>query len=57
METEIPDKCPVCRKVTTNLLLHIRKNDACYEKIGKDQFEKWKSETKKRSKRKYQSNM
>ena len=55
MEIEIPDKCPICRKITNNLLLHMRKKDSCYEKIGKDQFEKWKRETNKRSKRKYQS--
>ena len=55
METEIPDKCPICRKGTRKLLLHIRKSDPCWQQIDKNQYEIWKKEINKRNKRNYQS--
>ena len=55
METEIPDKCPICRKGTRKLLLHIRKRDSCWQQIDKNQYEIWKKEINKRNKRHYQS--
>ena len=55
METEIPEKCPICKKVTRKLLLHIRKRDSCWEQIDKNQYEIWKKENNKKNKRNYQS--
>lgn len=55
METEIPDKCPICKKGTRKLLLHIRKRDSCWQQIDKNQYEIWKKEINKRNKRNYQS--
>ena len=55
METEIPDKCPICRKGTKKLLLHIRKRDSCWQQIDKNQYDIWKKEINKRNKRNYQS--
>ena len=53
-EDSIPERCPVCRKRTNNVLLHIHHKDSCNEKIEPKLYEKWKKEAKKRSKRKYQ---
>ena len=55
METEIPDKCPICKKGTRTLLLHNRKRDSCWQQIDKNQYDIWKKEINKRSKRNYQS--
>ena len=53
-EDSIPDRCPVCRKKSQSLLLHILKKDSCKDKIEPELYEKWKNEAKKRSKKKYQ---
>ena len=50
----IPDRCPICRKRSNNVLLHIKKKDSCNDKIEPHLFDKWKNEAKKRSKKKYQ---
>ena len=50
----IPDRCPICRKRSNNVLLHIKKKDSCKEKIEPQLFDKWKNEANKRSKKKYQ---
>ena len=50
----IPDRCPVCRKRSFNVLLHIQKKDSCNDKIEPELYAKWKNEAKKRSKKKYQ---
>ena len=50
----IPDRCPVCRKRSFNVLLHIQKKDSCIDKIEPELYAKWKNEAKKRSKKKYQ---
>ena len=50
----IPDRGPICRKRSNNVLLHIKKKDSCKQKIEPQLFDKWKIKAKKRSKRKYQ---
>lgn len=54
MDEDFPDKCPVCRKVTNNILLHINKKESCKEKVSPELYAKWKNEGSKRKKRKYQ---
>ena len=53
-ESLLPDKCPVCGKVKTNLLLHIQKSDSCNRVVDPNLYKKWKSQASKRKKRKYQ---
>ena len=53
-ESLLPDKCPVCGKVKTNLLLHIQKSDSCKQVVDPKLYEKWKRQASKRKKRKYQ---
>ena len=53
-EDSIPDRCPICRKRSNNVLLHIKKKDSCKDKIEPQLFDKWKNEANKRSKKKYQ---
>ena len=53
-EESLPDECPVCKKVKTNLLLHIQKSEPCNGKVDPDLYIKWKSAASKRKKRKYQ---
>ena len=55
MEVEIPDRCPACKKVSRNLLLHIRSKDSCRKSIDEKKYQNWKILANKRSKRKYQS--
>ena len=55
IDDEFPEACPICRKVTNNILLHINKKDSCKEKIGPQLYDKWKNEANKRKKRKYMS--
>ena len=54
-EESVPDNCPVCRKRSNNVLLHIQKKDSCKDKIEPELYEKWKNEANKRRKKKYQS--
>ena len=54
MDEDIPDKCPVCRKVTNNILLHIRKKDSCMEQVDPELYAKWKEKANKRKKSRYQ---
>ena len=51
MDDEVPNKCPVCKKVTSNLLLHIRKKESCSAQVDKDQYETWKKRSRKKTKR------
>ena len=53
-EESLPDECPVCKKVKTNLLLHIQKSKSCSGKVDPDLYIKWRSAASKRKKRKYQ---
>ena len=53
-EYELPSKCPICNKVTSNLLLHIRMKESCYKMIEPQIYEKWKDLANKRKKSKYQ---
>lgn len=53
-ENEVPSKCPICNKVTNNLLLHIKKKESCYTMIEPEIYEKWKDLANKRKKTKYQ---
>ena len=52
---ELPDKCPICDKITKNLLLHIRKKASCNSKIDPKLYDHWKKEQNKFSKRKFQA--
>ena len=52
-EEDIPDQCPVCKKKSRYLLIHI--NAKCKEQIDSELIEKWKMLAKKRSKKKYQA--
>ena len=54
MEVEIPDRCPTCKKVFRNLLLHIRTKDSCRKSIDEKKYQNWKILANKRSKTKYQ---
>lgn len=54
MDEDFPDKCPVCRKVANNILLHINKKESCKDKVSPELYAKWKNEGNKRKKRKYQ---
>ena len=54
-EMEIPDECPVCRKVSKNLLLHIRKRSECSSSIDPELFSSWREAAHKRKSRKAQS--
>ena len=51
MDDEIPNKCPVCQKVSNNLLLHIRKKESCFTEVNKVQFETWKRKSRKNTKK------
>ena len=51
---DFPEKCPVCRKDSSNILLHINKKESCKEKVSPELYAKWKNEGNKRKKRKYQ---
>ena len=53
-EESLPDECPVCKKVKTNLLLHIQRSESCSAKVDPELYIKWKSAASKRKKRKYQ---
>ena len=53
-ESELPSKCPICNKITNNLLLHIKKKESCYTMIEPQIYEKWKDLANKRKKSKYQ---
>ena len=52
---ELPDKCPICDKITKNLLLHIRKKASCNSKIDPKLYDHWKKEQNKYSKRKFKA--
>ena len=52
-EEDIPDQCPVCKKKSRYLLIHI--NAKCKEQIDSELIEKWKMLAKIRSKKKYQA--
>ena len=54
MEEDIPDKCPVCRKVSNNILLHIKKKATCNEKVNPELYARWKDKANKRKKARYQ---
>ena len=53
-EDEVPSKCPICNKVTNNVLLHIKKKESCNTMIEPQIYEKWKDLANKRKKSKYQ---
>ena len=53
-ENELPSKCPICNKVTNNLLLHINRKESCYKMIEPQIYQKWKDLANKRNKSKYQ---
>ena len=53
-EYELPSKCPICNKVTSNLLLHINKKESCNKMIEPQIYQKWKDLANKRNKSKYQ---
>ena len=55
MDEDFPDKCPVCKKITNNILLHINKKESCKEKVSPELYSKWKNEGNKRKKRRYQA--
>ena len=42
-------RCPVCKKVKKNILLHIRKKESCFAEINKDEYEEWKEESRKKT--------
>ena len=52
-EEKLPDKCPICKKVSKNVLLHISKKKSCCSEIDPVLYSKWKKEAYKRKKRKY----
>ena len=52
-EEKVPDKCPICKKVSKNVLLHISKKKSCCSEIDPVLYSKWKKEAYKRKKRKY----
>ena len=51
MDAEIPTHCPVCKKVASNLLLHIRKKESCFAEVDKDQYETWREKSRKNTKK------
>lgn len=51
---ELPSKCPVCKKVKNNLLLHIRLKESCNKEVGPELYRKWKNLADKRNKSKAQ---
>ena len=51
---ELPDKCPVCGKVTKSILIHINQKESCKASINSEVYNGWKILARKRSKRKYQ---
>ena len=56
MELEIPDECPVCKKVSKNLLLHVRKSEKCSSVIDSELLKNWREAAHKMKSRKAQSN-
>ena len=55
MDIEVPDKCPVCKKVSKNLLLHIRKKDECSSGTDPKLLNDWREAAQKIRRRKAQS--
>lgn len=55
MELEIPDECPVCKKVSKNLLLHVRKSEKCSSVIDSELLKNWREAAHKMKSRKAQS--
>ena len=51
---ELPSKCPVCKKVKNNLLLHIRLKESCNKEISPDLYKKWTNLANKRNRSKAQ---
>ena len=51
---QLPDRCPICKKVSRNVLLHIRKKESCCSKIDQSLYDHWKEIANKRTKTKYQ---
>ena len=40
---EIPDKCPVCGKVTKSILIHIYQKESCENSIDPEVYNGWKN--------------
>ena len=55
MEIEIPDECPVCKKVSKNLLLHVNKSEKCSSVIDSELLKNWREAAHKMKSRKAQS--
>ena len=53
--TELPERCPICNSKKTNILLHIRTRESCYQKVDKNIFEEWRKLARKETKRKSQT--
>ena len=51
---ELPSKCPVCKKVKNNLLLHIRLKESCNKEISPDLYRRWQNLASKRNRSKAQ---
>ena len=53
-EKKIPDRCPNCKAVKKNILLHIGRREDCNSAIGQELLKKWRKVAYKIKKRKYQ---
>ena len=51
---KLPDRCPICKKVSKNILLHIKKKESCCSKIDQSLYDHWKNIANKKTKTKYQ---
>ena len=53
-EKKIPDRCPNCKAVKKNILLHIARREDCNSAIGQELLKKWRKVAYKIKKCKYQ---
>ena len=53
--TELPERCPICNTKKSNILLHIRTRELCYQKVDKQIFDEWRKLARKETKRKSQT--
>ena len=52
---KLPERCPICNRKKTNILLHIKSREECFQQMDKNTFEEWKKMARKETKRKSQT--
>ena len=52
---DLPEECPICKKASKNLIIHISRNESCFLKLDLKLYNHWKKEKNRINKRKYQA--